>query len=177
MANYKVRTVEDFIRRGLPSKLQNDLRALKMVRESDLESSIYFHIRSFLERDDNWCVLTRKHAKRTGHFIDVLLFKREKPRIALELKWNRDAVDSKDLGSLRKAIHKLNVNRAYYIATITNGQLSSRKTFKVPIERQNILGIFIPLGFSSEENRAWNQRRRKYTSRMDFGTAKHTGAA
>src|SRR5208282_5851806 len=165
MKNIKIKEAHNFIRKELPKKLQRDLRDLKMVREADLESSAYFHLRSYLKSDSNWRIFARKHTKTTGHYIDLLLFRKTTPRIAIELKWNRDSTNSKDEASLKKAIKKLNVNRSYFITTITSQEPSWKEQlpYKIPIEPRRILSIYIPLGIPQEKNEDWNKRRQLYT--------------
>jgi len=170
----KVSHLENYIRRELPLAIQKDLLNYRMVREADLETSVYFHLRNYLDSDSLWRVLARKHAD-TEHYIDILIFKSKRPRIAIELKWDKKEINPKDTNSLTRAIDELNANRAYFISTITHGKHSwnKNKPFKVPIKARNILAIFIPLGLNEEDNREWNERKRIYTSKMSKGKARH----
>ena len=175
MSDIRTKSVKRFIRHELPEKIQKDLRLLRMVRESDLETSVYFHRRSFLAKDENWHVFARKHSKTTGHFVDLILFRRTTPRIAIELKWNQKKVHPKDHKSLKKAIRKLNVNHAYYISTIINGEDAfAEKPIKKSIQRNSILAIFIPPGFTDKEKYLkWRSNRKVFTSQMQKGIARH----
>jgi len=169
----KVNEVQHFIRRILPNLLQTDLQGLKMVREADLECCAYFHLRDFLKKDFSWKILARKYAP-TKHFVDLLLFRKEKPRISLELKWNKQSIGKKDKRSLSKSLKQLLVNRAYFISTITKGEVSEKqKVFTQKILPYNIKGIFIPLGKQGDQFDQWQNNRKQFTSQMSKGRAKH----
>jgi hypothetical protein len=71
-----VRKVEIFLTSALPGKLKKDLLALKMIKEADLECCAYHHLRRFLKGDSTWKVFVRKHSLHTGHFIDLIIFRR-----------------------------------------------------------------------------------------------------
>jgi hypothetical protein len=146
-----------------------------MVREADLEHCAYWYLRTFLGSDPNWKVLARKHAKHTSHFIDLLLFKRNKPRLCIELKWNRTQIGKKDKRSLKRSIDQLNVNRAYYMATITAGPLSQQRLvpFRKIILPHNIVAVYIPPGLPKEKIKQWNADRKMFTSKMFKGIAQH----
>ena len=51
-----------------------------------------YHLRRFIGQDPKWRVFARLHVLRTGHYIDLLIFRKKCPMIALELKWNQDRV-------------------------------------------------------------------------------------
>lgn len=164
----KVREVENFIRKELCAKLQKDLRHLRMVKEADLECCVYFHLRNKLAVDANWKIFARKHAKPTGHFIDLLIFKRAKPKLAIELKWNKANISEKDTDSLQKAIDHLRVHKAYFISTIVNGNLTreNREPLTKPIVPNKIVAISIPLALDKGVYKEWHEEKRKYGSRM-----------
>ncbi len=171
----KLRCIEAFIRETLPQQLERDLRVLRMVKEADLEACAYYHLRRLLRRDLNWNVYIRKHSKHTGHYIDILLFKRGYPRIAIELKWNR-AMSSKDRRSLRRALKRLRVNKAYFIATRI-GATHYERINKSRNEKNRLFVIDIPLHLNGKALRAWKDKRRSFMSRMVKGRAKSKHAA
>jgi hypothetical protein len=49
-----LRLVEEFVRKSLPQKLESDLRALRIVKEADIECCAYHHLRHFLSKDANF---------------------------------------------------------------------------------------------------------------------------
>jgi hypothetical protein len=140
-----------------------------MVKEADLECCAYFHLRKYLHSDSSWKILARKHTP-TKHYIDLLLFRKEKPRIALELKWNKQSIGKKDKRSLSRSVKQLAVHRAYFISTVTRGKGSfQQEPYAEIILPYNVKGIYIPLG----KQDGWHKRRRKFMSEMTKGKAKH----
>ncbi|HPD57584.1 MAG TPA: hypothetical protein P5294_10480 [Smithellaceae bacterium] len=169
-AKITVGQVEKYIEQKLNKKLQNDLKKLRMIKEADLECCAYFHLRKYLYRDSSWKIFARKHSLHTEHYIDLLLFRKNTPRIALELKWNKQTIGNKDKESLSKSIKKLRVNRAYFISTITGKKSCQDKLSNKKIDAYTIKGIFIPIG---ELIQGWHSRRKKFMSEMSKGKAKH----
>lgn len=166
--------LQNFIRRGLRAKLQRDLRQLRIVKEADLECASYFFIRRFLGHDKRWILLTRKHASRTGRYIDMLIFRRGLPRIAIEFKWNRKHISRKDRRSLGAALKRLQVNKAYFITAVRD---SSKyiKLRKRPHEKYSLHECVVGLDFSTGS--PWKRQsevdRRQYMGEMHKGKAHH----
>jgi len=156
---------ERFITDRLPDHLKKDLLKVRMVKEADLECCAYYHINRYLRRDDDWRILARKHSRHTGHFIDLLIFRKAVPRVAVELKWHRAEISKKDRQSLRRGIKRLRVNRAYFITTLIGAKKYSRIK-KATVEKNRLFEIIIPLTLSVAELKEWKERRRRYTSRM-----------
>lgn len=107
-------TVGEFIKNKLRDKLRDDLLNIKIIKESDLQCCIYYHLRNFLQQDTRWKISTRIFVPHTGKFPDIILFKKDIPKIGIELKWNKKSLGKKD----RKSLHKLleiGVNKVYYI--------------------------------------------------------------
>src|SRR5437879_9086644 len=101
----KLQDVESFIKKNrLRDKLLQDLQGLRIVKEADIECAVYYHLRRFIGKDPKWRVFARKHARLTGHYIDLLIFKKYRPVIAIELKWNRQDIGGKDRRALDKAL-------------------------------------------------------------------------
>lgn len=163
-----LRHVEAFLRDKLPAKLQQDLYKLKMVKEADLEGCMFYHLRKFLRKDNNWRVFLRKHSIHTEHFIDILIFRKHIPRIAIELKWNRKEISPKDRKSLDKSLAKLGVNKAYFIATLI-GNKDYQKIRKTELEKNRFMEIIVPLKLSNEKLKQWKKERELYRSEMNFG--------
>lgn len=153
---------------ALRSKLQNDLAELRIVKEADLESCVYYYLRRFLRSDPRWRVLARKHVVRTGHYLDLLIFSDHTPRIAIELKWDRKEISKKDRQSLSKCIKVLRVNKAYFIATLISGN-PYQKVKKHPEEKNRLFEVIVPLGLSGHALRKWKNDRERYKSKMLFG--------
>jgi hypothetical protein len=157
-----VQRLEAFLSGTLPGRLAADLRHLRMVREADLECCAYYHLRRFLRRDDRWRLFARKYSRYTGHFVDLLAFRRDAPRVAIELKWNRARISNKDRRSLRLGIRKLRINRAYFITTLI-GARSYRETAKTTGEKYRLFERPVRLPLSGVDLAQWQERRRHFT--------------
>ena len=101
---------------SLVTKLRNDLAALRMAKEADAECCLFHHLRQTIPAKGAWKVLARKHAKRTGYYIDIIVFKGHHAKIAVEIKWNRKQIAAKDRKSLDYALARLCVQRAYFVS-------------------------------------------------------------
>jgi len=156
---------ERFLRGKLRDQLKKDLLKIRMVREADLECCAYYHINRYLRRDDDWRLFARKHSRHTGHFIDLLVFHKAIPRVAIELKWHRAKISQKDRQSLRRGIKRLRVNRSYFITTLI-GAKEFQRIKKTTAEKHRLFEIIIPLTLSVPELKEWKERRRTYTSGM-----------
>ena len=169
MLNITVQSVETFIRVELPKKLAEDLRHHRITMEADLETCAYYHLRRFLISDPRWIILARKHVP-TGYYVDLLLFKRAIPRLALELKWNRSKIAEKDRRSLESAISELGLNKAYFLATCIRKAPFKNMT-KTRVEKGRVFEVIVELGFTKEQLIGWKQTRRSYRKEMSLGNA------
>ena len=169
-----LRRIETYLYDCLPHRLKQDLCALRMVKESDLEACAYHYLRRFLRRDRSWSVYTRKYSIHTSHYIDLLLFRDGYPRIAIELKWNCAAMSRKDRRSLRRALRLLRVNRAYFMTT-SIGARAYERIHKNMIEKNRLFEIIIPLPLKGKPLKDWKEKRRVFMSRMERGRARRKG--
>jgi len=160
--------ITNFIRHELRDKLRVDMQALRMVKEADVECSIYFHLRKFLGENSNWRLLARKHAPATGHYIDLILFKHDTPVIAIEIKWGKRRIPDKDRASLEKAIDNLKVQKAYWIS-MTLDESSQRAPERSTGDQYRLFQIVIPLGLTGEKKKEWINMRRKFRRDMKEG--------
>jgi hypothetical protein len=172
MKRNTLQKLENFMRHALRTKLRNDLVALRITKEADAECCMFFHIRRTLPSRGPWKVLARKHSRRTGHYIDLLVFKRSRPRLAVEIKWNQKRMSSKDRQSLDFALVKLKVNKAYFVSVGPN--LSNyRKIEKKDFEKSRLHEIPIDLGFRDGSRvKRWKAERHQYGKLMSTGIAK-----
>jgi hypothetical protein len=166
--------LQNFIRRRLKTKLQQDLRDLRIVKEADLECASYYFIRRFLGTDKKWVLLTRKHVIRTGHYIDMLIFRKGLPRIAIEFKWNLKQITRKDRRSLGAALKHLQVNKAYFITAVRDSS-KYRKLRKQPHEQYSLHECAVGLDFParSPQKLKWEIDRRHYMAEMQRGKGHH----
>lgn len=171
MKRIRLIDVESFIKRRLKQKLQLDLRSLRIIKESDLETCTYYHLRKFLRGDRNWNVLTRRYIPRTGYYVDVVLFKRTIPRLALELKWQRKRLSKKDRKSLNASLKKLRVNKVYYLTTTKDSQ-QYEKMQKHDDEKYRFRELVVGWNLSPEKYLELKHRRRKYQKEMALGRNK-----
>lgn len=165
-----IRRVQNFLKNSLPGRLRRDLLYLRMIKEADLECCVYHYLRRFLRRDPTWKLFARKHSLHTGHYIDLILFRKGYPRIAIELKWNRARMSRKDRHSLRRSLRSLRVNKAYFVTTLIGARLY-KKIRKTVIEKNRLFEIVIPLPLQGAQLKNWKQERRAFTSRMVRGRA------
>jgi len=155
--------VENFItsRKKLRKKLQGDLRSLKIAREADIECCCYYHLRKFLKRDPQWKVFARRHARRTGRYIDILIFHGAKPKIAIELKWSGKHIDMKDRKSLGASLKKLGVKRAYFLTTLAGTDPVYQCMVKKCGEKYRLMEIPVKEKMPEEKLTRWKSEREK----------------
>lgn len=159
-----IKEVEQFISNKLKKNLRDDLRNFRIVREADIECCAYYHLRRFAH--SGWRILARKHVKKTGHFVDFVLFRNGMPEIAIELKWWRSEIDDKDRDSLGQML-KFPVKKAYFICVIPD---SSRYTKlghnKTKLEKGRLIEIRIGLKWKKSRVDVWKKKRKRYTDQM-----------
>src|SRR5271157_1188497 len=88
--------VVKFIRKTLIPKLKNDFcgSLFRIFREEDLHTCTYFHLRNYLDVDNNWEILNEplfRNLKKKGKSAqpDIVLFHKNKPKIIIELKFKK----------------------------------------------------------------------------------------
>jgi hypothetical protein len=172
MKRNTLQKLENFMRHTLKTKLRNDLVALRITKEADAECCMFFHLRRTVPSRGPWKVLARKHSRRTGHYIDLLVFKRRRPRLAVEIKWNKKQMSGKDRQSLDFALMKLKVNKAYFVSVGPN--LSNyREIQKKDFEKSRLHEIPIDLGFRNRSRvKQWRVERSLYGKLMSTGIAR-----
>jgi len=166
-----LQNIQKFIRKKLPVKLLRDLRGLRIVKEADVECAAYHHLRRFIGEDPLWRVLARKHVPLTGHYVDLLVFKRFRPVIALELKWGHVNIGKKDRRSLDGALAKLGVNKAYWLSAAWSAG-KQQPLRKAQGESHVLHKIIVPLGLSGHKLQHWKQMRERLRSGMTHGRGK-----
>jgi hypothetical protein len=166
--NRTLQSVQRFILKSLPHKIKKDLQNLRIVKEADLECACYFHIRKYIGEDAHWRMFARKHSQRTGHFIDLLIFKKYKPRIAIELKWNALIIDKKDRRSLGRAVAKLGSQKAYWISA-TFKPVTAKPFQKRAKEKYRVHARIVGLDYINPALADWKKKRALYLSKMAIG--------
>lgn len=81
--------IRNITRNRLRRRLLRDLRQRRIASDADLRSCSYFHLRQFLARDPKWTVLNRAYVRDTSVFPDLVLRKRGRTRVVIELKEKR----------------------------------------------------------------------------------------
>lgn len=160
--------IETFIRRRLPVKLYRDLKYLRIVKEADVECAAYHHLRNFIGESRRWRVLARKHVPRTGHYVDLLIFKDYSPVIAMELKWGETSIGEKDRHSLTASLQKLGVNKAYWLSALASRK-AKRRWKKETVEKHAMLRIIVRLELTDKKLTAWRANRKRLRSDMVVG--------
>jgi hypothetical protein len=128
-------------------------------------------LRKFLSRDSEWNILTRRFVPTTGFFVDIVLFKKEIPRIAFELKWHRKRLTKKDRASLNAVLTKLRVNKVYYLTTTRDSSQYGRMQ-KEDHEKYRFRELLIGWDLPPKQYRDLKRRKRKYQSEMVIGKNK-----
>jgi hypothetical protein len=168
--------IEDFLRHALKTKLGNDLRLHRITKEADAECCIYHHLRKTLPAKGPWRVLARKYVRETKHYVDLLVFKDGRPRLAVEIKWNRKAISAKDRKSLNRALNRLRVNKAYFICVGPDiSRTSYQKLKKQPKEKHRLHEVCVGLDFTGKHRKAkidqWKVKRDIFGRNMLPGKA------
>jgi hypothetical protein len=168
MAQLKPSQVNRFIKGVLLSELKRDLKAFKLVREADVECAAYMHLRRFLHKDKQWTVLARRHIPHTGFYVDLVLFQRDVPRVAIEIKWGMKTMNSKDRKSLGDALSILGVNKAYWLsAAVIGSELNPIE--KTPEEKNALFQLCVRGDLNENERTAWIEARDGFRSKMRTG--------
>ncbi len=172
MKRNTLQKLEHFMKHMLITKLRNDLAAFRITKEADAECCMFFHLRQTLPSNKQWKILARKYSSRTGHYIDLLVFKRRRPRLAVEIKWNKRSMSKKDRRSLDQALLKLKVNKAYFVSVgpdLSNYDRKDKKDF----EKNRLHEIPIDLDFNDPHRlKRWKTERKRYCKLMSTGIAK-----
>ena len=158
--------IERFVGKRIVSELETDLREFRILKEADLQSSFYFHLRRFLKDDVRWRIYSEKSTPH-GNYVDLVVsqrskgrhFNRYKPRLAIELKWQRIRISSKDRKSLRMAVQKLRAKRVYFVTVIHNGS-PYQPTDKDEKEKYKLKEVIIRLDDSIDHRTWFNERER-----------------
>jgi len=175
MPRYKSHTLQEletFIKKHLPEKLREDLRGIRLVKEADVECATYHHLRRFLGKDPKWLVLARKYVKRTGKYPDLLIYKNDCPRLAIELKWNRATIEKKDIQSLKAVRKRLGVNKVYWIsAWYKHGELPrQRKRLHIPNRSTEVV---VTHGLTGRQLDIYKDRRKELVNQALAVKPKH----
>lgn len=176
MATISKSQVHSFIRTSLVSELRKDLQSFKLVREADVECAAYMHLRHFLDSDPKWTVLARRHVPQTGYYVDLVIFQGKSPRMAIEIKWGRTAITSKDRASLRAAITELGVNKAYWLSAAVLGN-NATPLNKEDDEKKSLFQLSIRADLSLEERARWVEVRDSFRSKMKTGSGRKLNGA
>jgi hypothetical protein len=158
--------VQNFVRVALKHKLREDFRELRIIKESDIETCAYYHLRTFLRKDPRWNILARYFAKNTGHYIDLVIFRNSKPKIAIEIKWNRKKISRKDRRSLCRSLKPLGAKKAYCLTLLRDRskyiRMSKRKN-----EKYRLHEIRVGLDWPSDRMKDWELKRNPLRQKME----------
>jgi hypothetical protein len=165
--------LENFLRSSVRTKLRNDLRLLRITKEADIECCIYYHLRRTLPAKGPWTVLARKYVPRIEHYVDLLILKKGRPRIAIEIKWNKNKMPDKDRHSLNSALKKMRVNKAYFVSVGPDIAQSRYVTLdKKPHENHRLHEVIVGLDYGDSKIKDWKSRRDLLGKQMRPGKAR-----
>lgn len=164
-----VREAEQFISGDLKRLLREDLRKVLILREGDLECCAYFHLRKRLGKD--WRIFSRKYVKRTGHFVDFVLFREGRPRIAIEIKWRHKIIHEKDRASLQKMLKHRHIKKAYFLTALPDKRLYTKLgATKKREEIRRLIEIRVGLDWGDNRVAKWWAQRAHFTKRMGLSS-------
>jgi hypothetical protein len=173
MKRETLQKVEHFMRHELKTKIRNDLTALRITKEADAECCLFYHLRRTLPAKGAWKVLAIKHTRKTGYYIDILVFEGYDPRLAIEIKWNRKGMPDKDRKSLDCALTLLRVNKAYFVSVGPDLSKYKRLRRKKKVEKNRLHEIPIYLSTHSRKRlKEWKAKRNRFGGAMRTGSAK-----
>lgn len=165
MKKMSLGSVEKFLKTELQQLLREDLLQHKIFKEADLECCLYFHLRNRLGGENRWRIFSRKHSRKTGHYTDLVLYKRFTPCIAIELKWRTRELDKKDRSALGKALSELEVKKAYFFSVLPD-EREYKYSKKRKGEKWNLFEFPIGLPFTGADRKkqimTWENRRKKF---------------
>ncbi len=157
--------VHEFLRHGLKGKLRNDLRKVRILKEADLECCTYFHLRTFLKSDEDWHVFARKYSSRTGYYSDIVVYKKKKQQLAIEIKWRWDELSRKDRRSLQSVRKYLGIRKTYFISALPD-KADYAKGAKRRSEKYRLFEVIVDLGYKDRNKEqkieAFERERREF---------------
>lgn len=154
--------VEHFVRHRLKGQLRPDLRNIWLLREADVACSAYHHLRKFLKGDSRWRVFANKYSRSMGRYLDLMIYRNEKPRIAVEIKWRRSEISRKDRKVLRQAPGRLSVKKAYFLCVVPDSSAYER-VHKRSDEKYRLFEILVDLGYEDRRKVVeWKRRRKEF---------------
>jgi hypothetical protein len=160
--------LEAFIKGSLTTKIRKDVSTIHMIREADVASCVYYHLRRFLHLDKTWRVFTQRHSKETGYIIDMVVLKGDlkqegkllSPRIAMEFKWNQNRMGKKDRDSLGACVKDLKVKKAYYISVLD--KRGKHTITKKPYEKYKVFEMYVRPKVKPKDLKAWRKSRQLF---------------
>ena len=165
-----------FVKKELSKRIEEDLKALRLVREADVQCAAYMYLRKRLDSDPNWHVLAEFHAPQTSKFIDLVLFQKSVPRIAIEIKWGRKNMGKKDRESLRTALTKLGVNKAYWLSASVLGE-PPPPLEKLDHEKYLLHQVVVRPSLDESELLCWKKLRSDLRRKPQDGKGRAKGAS
>lgn len=163
MSTLLLSEVHNFIRHELRRALRKDLRALKILKESDMECCAYFHLRKFLGRDASWRIFTRKHSRKIRRYPDLVIYHNNRQKLFLELKWHRRKISGKDRKTLGSARAFLRAKKTYFLCALPDASEYSKLKEKTAHERYRLFECIIGLGYKSPHRiAAWEKSRKAF---------------
>ena len=129
-----------FIKNEFTAKVEADFckPPFRIFRERDLQSCCYFHLRRFLRQDQEWSVLNEPYLRNIkgrgkGGHPDLVLFRRDRPVILIELKFRRrlSGVLPRDQLVLRRAVTNARwAKKAYFVELVIEPSRETRRKLK-----------------------------------------------
>ena len=156
--------VHHFMRDRLERELRKDLRNLKILKEGDAECCAYHHLRKFLRRDPKWRVFARKYVQR-GFYPDLLIYKSNEMKFAVELKWRKHKISRHDRKKLRQLLNQSGGPRkAYSLSVIPEGGYENAR--KRDSEKYGLFELVVDLGYSGRNGvrkiKDWEEKRERF---------------
>ncbi len=141
-----IRRFDEFLTGPFKRSLLQKYKQFQILSEGDLQSNAWLLIRRFIARypKEDYTVHNLRYCRATHSFPDLLVFRRKRPFVVIELKEKRNlssSVASRDWKKLEKARTKLHAKRGYLVFL---GRYGVRRNLERP-RGKNIFEIAISL--------------------------------
>jgi hypothetical protein len=172
-----IRAIHNFIKGGFRRNILKGYQGHEIVTEGDLQAFTWVLIRNFLRKYDptneRLRVLNKPYLRDLSAFPDLVIFKRGKPWIVIELKEQRQltaATAEKERDKLVRARKVLQAKRGYLIYVAMKGE---RKAYTGPKgEGARFfyeVAIILEHGWDKEKVDSWREERRKWNKYVTGG--------
>ncbi|MBA7469478.1 hypothetical protein ES707_04749 [subsurface metagenome] len=175
--------IHNFIIKKLVTKLKNDCKKLRILTEGDLQGVIYYFLRAYIQKQSKkkvWRILNKPYIRsvkkrkkgkvsKIGTFSDIVVFRKNRPKIVIELKEANRIKESSinyDLWKIKR-FKKSGIKKGYLILlTQTNehDRIEWFKNIKIKKGKFSVHTIMInPRQFLNKQKlNEWKKKRQLF---------------